>query len=68
MCVGVTIKGKSPIHIVRTLRERKRNFDCQHFLPRGYFVLKVGGVVASIRDYIRIRKVDVRVGWMNICS
>jgi putative transposase len=47
------IKGKSAIHIARTLCERRRNFVGQHFWARGYFVSTVGRDEKVIREYIR---------------
>lgn len=47
------IKGKSAIHVARVYGERKRNFVCQHFWARGYFVSTVGRDEEVIRRYIR---------------
>jgi len=47
------IKGKSTIHMARVYGERRRNFVCQHFWSRGYFVSTVGRDVEVKQAYIR---------------
>jgi putative transposase len=46
------IKGKSAIHIARTVGGRRRNFTGQHFWARGYFVSTVGRDEKAIREYM----------------
>lgn len=45
------IKGKSAIHIAKTVEGRKRNFFGQSFWARGYFVTTVGRDEDTIREY-----------------
>ena len=47
------IKGKSAIHIARTLMGRDRNFTGQHFWARGYFVSTLGKDEEAIQEYIK---------------
>ena len=47
------IKGKSAIHLARVYGERRKNFVCQSFWARGYFVSTVGRDEQAIRAYIR---------------
>ncbi len=47
------IKGKSAIHIARTYAGRKRNFVCQNFCARGYYVSTTGRDEDIICNYIR---------------
>jgi len=54
------IKGKSAIHIARTVGGRQRNFTGQHFWARGYFVSTVGRDEKAIREYIRRQEDDDR--------
>jgi putative transposase len=54
------IKGKSAIHIARTIGGRRRNFTGQHFWARGYFVSTVGRDEKAIREYIRRQEQEDR--------
>ena len=54
------IKGKSAIHIARTMGGRRRNFTGQHFWARGYFVSTVGRDEKAIREYIRRQEEEDR--------
>ena len=54
------IKGKSAIHIVRTVGGRRRNFTGQHFWARGYFASTVGRDETAIREYIRRQEAEDR--------
>ncbi len=47
------IKGKSAIHKARTYAGRKRNFVCQNFCARGYYVSTTGREEDIICNYIR---------------
>jgi putative transposase len=47
------IKGKSAIQIARNFQGRKKNFVCQHFWARGYYVSVVGKDEVAVRDYIK---------------
>jgi putative transposase len=54
------IKGKSAIHIARTVGGRKRNFTGEHFWARGYFVSTVGRDEKLIREYIQRQEQEDR--------
>ena len=54
------IKGKSAIHIARTVGGRQRNFTGEHFWARGYFVSTVGRDEKAIRDYIQRQEQEDR--------
>jgi len=54
------IKGKSAIHIARTVGGRRRNFMGQHFWARGYFVSTVGRDEKAIREYIQRQEQEDR--------
>ena len=54
------IKGKSAIHIARTVGGRRRNFTGQHFWARGYFASTVGRDETAIREYIRRQEAEDR--------
>ncbi len=47
------LKGKSAILIVKNFRGRQRNFSCEHFCVRGYFVLTVDFDEEMVLEYIR---------------
>ena len=47
------MKGKSAIHIARTLMGKPRNFTGESFWARGYFVSTVGRDEKEIREYIQ---------------
>src|SRR3974390_2040641 len=60
------IKGKSN-PLGAGYEERKRNFVCQHFWARGFFVNTVGRDEEAIRAYIRNQeKEDQRLEQMNL--
>jgi len=54
------IKGKSAIHIARTVGGRQRNFTGEHFWARGYFVSTVGRDEKTIREYIQRQEQEDR--------
>ena len=54
------IKGKSAIHIARTVGGRQRNFTGEHFWARGYFVSTVGRDEKTIREYIQRQEEEDR--------
>jgi len=54
------IKGKSAIHIARTMGGRQKNFTGEHFWARGYFVSTVGRDEKTIRDYIQRQEQEDR--------
>ena len=54
------IKGKSAIHIARTVGGRERNFTGEHFWARGYFVSTVGRDEKAIREYIQRQEQEDR--------
>ena len=54
------IKGKSAIHIARTVGGRQRNFTGEHFWARGYFVSTVGRDEKVIREYIQRQEQEDR--------
>ncbi len=61
------IKGKSAIHIARTVGGRQRNFTGEHFWARGYFVSTVGRDEKAIREYIqRQEQEDHRLDQMKM--
>jgi putative transposase len=61
------IKGKSAIHLARVYGERKRNFACQHFWARGFFVSTVGRDERAVREYInKQEEEDKRLDQMNL--
>ncbi|MCL5281410.1 MAG: IS200/IS605 family transposase [Planctomycetes bacterium] len=61
------IKGKSAIHIARTVGGRQRNFTGEHFWARGYFVSTVGRDEKAIREYIqRQEQEDLRLDQMKM--
>jgi putative transposase len=61
------IKGKSAIHIARTVGGRQRNFTGEHFWARGYFVSTVGRDEKVIREYIqRQEQEDLRLDQMKM--
>jgi putative transposase len=61
------IKGKSAIRLARVYGEKKRNFVCQHFWAREYFVSTVGRDTEVIRDYIKRQEgEDKRLQQMNL--
>jgi len=47
------IKGKSAIHIARTVGGRQRDFAGEQFWARGYFVSTAGRDEKAIRDCIQ---------------
>jgi putative transposase len=47
------LKGKSAIHIARTLMGKPRNFTGESFWARGYFVSTVGRDEQQIREYLK---------------
>ncbi len=60
------LKGKSAIHIARTVGGRQRNFTGEHFWARGYFVSTVGRDEKVIREYIqRQEQEDLRLDQMK---
>ncbi len=54
------IKGKSAIHIARTVGGRQKNFTGEHFWARGYFVSTVGRDEKAIREYIQRQEQEDR--------
>jgi len=54
------IKGKSAIHIARTMGGRQRNLTGEHFRARGYFVSTVGRDEKAIREYIQRQEPEDR--------
>ena len=54
------LKGKSAIHIARTVGGRQRNFTGEHFWARGYFVSTVGRDERAIREYIQRQEQEDR--------
>jgi putative transposase len=54
------IKGKSAIHVARTVGGRQRNFTGEHFWARGYFVSTVGRDEKAIREYIQRQEQEDR--------
>ena len=61
------IKGKSAIHIARTIKGRTRNFTGESFWARGYFASTVGRDEEVIRNYIRSQEVeDSRVDQLQL--
>ena len=63
------IKGKSAIHIARTVGKRARNFTGEHFWARGDFASTVGRDEEVIRNYIRRQEEDDRrIDQMNLLS
>jgi len=54
------LKGKSAIHIARTVGGRQRNFTGEHFWARGYFVSTVGRDEKAIREYIQRQEQEDR--------
>lgn len=54
------IKGKSAIHIARTVGGRQKNFTGEHFWARGYFVSTVGRDEKTIREYIQRQEQEDR--------
>ena len=54
------MKGKSAIHIARTINGRTRNFTGENFWARGYFASTVGRDEEVIRNYIRRQEVEDR--------
>ena len=61
------LKGKSAIHIARTVGGRQRNFTGEHFWARGYFVSTVGRDEKTIREYIqRQQQEDRRLDQMKM--
>ena len=54
------IKGKSAIHIARTVGGSQRNFTGEHFWARGYFVSTVGRDEKTIREYIQRQEQEDR--------
>ena len=61
------IKGKSAIHIARTVGGRQKNFTGEHFWARGYFVSTVGRDEKTIREYIqRQEQEDHRLDQMKM--
>jgi putative transposase len=54
------IKGKSAIHIARTVGGREMNFTGEHFWARGYFVSTVGRDKKAIREYIQRQEQEDR--------
>ena len=54
------LKGKSAIHIARSVGGRRRNFTGQHFWARGYFASTVGRDEKAIREYIRRQEAEDR--------
>ena len=61
------IKGKSAIHIARTINGRTRNFTGENFWARGYFASTVGRDEEVIRNYIRRQETeDSRVDQLEL--
>ena len=61
------IKGKSAIHIARTINGRTRNFTGESFWARGYFASTVGRDEEVIRNYIRRQETeDSRVDQLEL--
>ena len=54
------IKGKSAIHLARTLFDRKKSFAGHSFWARGYFVSTVGRDETVIREYIKRQEAEDR--------
>ncbi len=52
------LKGKSAIAIAREFAGKERNFNGEHFWPRGYAVSTVGFEEAVIRKYISEQKTN----------
>jgi len=52
------IKGKSAIHVARTVVGRRKNFAGQHLWARGYYVSMVGRDEKAIREYIRKQEAE----------
>ena len=46
------VKGKSAIHIARSIGRRRRNFIGESFWARGYYVSTVGKNEEAVRKYI----------------
>ena len=47
------VKGKSAIHIARSIGRRRRNFIGESFWARGYYVTTVGKDEEAVRKYIK---------------
>ena len=47
------VKGKSAIHIARSIGRRRRNFIGESFWARGYYVSTVGKDEEAVRKYIK---------------
>ncbi len=54
------IKGKSAICIARRFGGRQRNFLCESFLARGYYVSTVGKDSETIKAYINNQEAEDR--------
>ena len=54
------LKGKSAIHIARTVGGRQKNFSGAHFWARGYYVSTVGIDEVIIRQYIQQQEQEDR--------
>ncbi len=61
------IKGKSAIHVARTVGGWKRNFVGQSFWARGYFASTIGRDEEVIRNYIRHQEAeDCRIDQLKL--
>ena len=61
------IKGKSAIHVARTIGGRKKNFTGQHFWARGYYVSTTGKDDEDVRRYIQEQEEeDRRLDQLNL--
>jgi putative transposase len=61
------IKGKSTIQTARNFQGRKKNFVCQHFWARGYYVSTVGKDEDAVREYIQKQeKEDKRIEQLKL--
>ena len=47
------VKGKSAIHIARSIGRRRRNFIGESFWARGYYVSTVGKDEEAVRKYVK---------------
>ena len=63
------MKGKSAIHIARSLMGKPRNFTGESFWARGYFVSTVGRDEKQIREYIKKQdQEDQRIDQLTMFS
>ena len=59
------IKGKSAIHVARSVIGRRKNFVGQHLWARGYYVSTVGRDEKAVREYIRKQEAEINgsINW-----